>query len=68
MPACRILAYLLLAVGVPCDVFAQVIAGTVQDASGAALPDVTVQAESSALIEKVRIVVTTPGISTTSAL
>jgi hypothetical protein len=58
MPACRTLAYLLLAVGVPCDVFAQAIAGTVQDPSGAALPDITVQAESSALIEKVRIVVT----------
>ena len=37
---------------------AQAIAGVVHDASGAALPDVAVQAESSALIEKVRTVVT----------
>jgi hypothetical protein len=44
--------------GVPSGAFAQVIAGTVQDASGAALPDVTVQAESSALIERIRTVVT----------
>src|SRR6188768_2304673 len=57
--ACRMLAFLLgLASGVPCDAFAQAIAGAVQDASGAALPDVTVQAESAALIEKVRTVVT----------
>jgi hypothetical protein len=59
MLACRMLAFLLaLAAGMPCDVFAQAIAGVVEDASGAALPDVTVQAESPALIEKVRIVVT----------
>src|SRR5688572_33217432 len=59
MPAYRTLAYLLALVAlVPCGVFAQAIAGAVQDASGAALPDVTVQAESSALIEKVRTVVT----------
>jgi hypothetical protein len=38
--------------------FAQAIAGTVHDTSHSALPDVTVQAESSALIEKVRTVVT----------
>jgi len=51
---------LLVAVvtGVPSGAFAQVIAGTVEDASGAALPDVTVEAESSALIERVRTVVT----------
>ena len=47
-----------LAPGVPGDAFAQAIAGAVRDASGAALSDVTVQAESSALIEKVRTVVT----------
>ena len=53
--ACRTFAFLLaLAAGVPCGAFAQAIAGAVHDASGAALPDVTVQAESSALIEKVR--------------
>jgi hypothetical protein len=53
------LAFILaLVAGVPGDVFAQAIAGTAQDTSGAALPDVTVQAESSALIEKVRTVVT----------
>src|SRR6187401_704086 len=57
--ACRMLAFLLgLVSGVPCDVFAQAIAGAVQDSSGAALPDVTVQAESSALIEKIRTVAT----------
>ena len=57
--ACRTFAFLLaLAAGVPCGAFAQAIAGVVHDASGAALPDVTVQAESAALIEKVRTVVT----------
>src|SRR4249919_4141695 len=57
--ACRTLAFLLaLAAGVPCVAFAQAIAGVVHDASGAALPDVTVQAESAALIEKVRTSVT----------
>ena len=57
--ACRTFAVLLaLAAGVPCGAFAQAIAGVVHDASGAALPDVAVQAESSALIEKVRTVVT----------
>ena len=57
--ACRTFAILLaLAAGVPCGAFAQAIAGVVHDASGAALPDVTVQAESAALIEKVRTVVT----------
>jgi hypothetical protein len=49
---------LALAAGVPCGAFAQAIAGVVHDASGAALPDVAVQAESSALIEKLRTVVT----------
>src|SRR6476646_9051477 len=57
--ACRTFAVLLaLAAGVPCGAFAQAIAGVVHDASGAVLPDVVVQAKSSALIEKVRIVVT----------
>jgi hypothetical protein len=53
-----LVSLLALAAAVPGDVFAQAIAGAVQDASGAALPDVTVQARSSALIEKVRTVVT----------
>ena len=47
-----------MAAGGPSGAFAQVIAGTVQDASGAALPDVIVQAESPSLIEKVRTVLT----------
>ena len=42
----------------PSGVFAQAIAGTVRDAAGGILPDVTVQAESAALIEKVRTSVT----------
>ena len=57
--ACRTFAILLaLAAGVPCGAFAQAIAGVVHDASGAALPGVAVQAESPALIERVRAVVT----------
>src|SRR5262245_27999968 len=57
--ACRTFAVLLaVAAGVPRVVFAQAIAGVVHDASGAALPDVAVRAESPALIEKVRTVVT----------
>src|SRR5688572_24159573 len=57
--ACRTFAVLFaLAAGVPCGAFAQAIAGVVHDASGAALPDVAVQAESPALIEKLRTVVT----------
>ena len=57
--ACRTFAFLLaLAPGVPSGAFAQAIAGVVHDPSGAALPDVAVRAESSALIEKVRTVVT----------
>ena len=57
--ACRMFAFLLaLAAGVPCAAFAQAIAGTVRDASGGTLSDVTVQAESAALIEKVRTSVT----------
>jgi len=56
---CRTLAFFFaLAVGVPSAAFAQAIVGTVSDASGAALPDVTVQAGSPALIERLRTVVT----------
>ncbi len=59
MGACRLFAVLLtVTAGVPCAAVAQTVAGAAQDTSGAALPDVTVQAESSALIEKVRIAVT----------
>src|SRR4051812_46263129 len=49
-----------LALAAPVLVFAQdtAITGTVRDASGAVLPGVTVEAASSALIEKVRTVVT----------
>jgi hypothetical protein len=57
--SCRTFAFLLmLAAGVPCGAFAQAIAGAVHDASGAALSNVAVQAESAALIEKVRTVAT----------
>src|SRR6185503_2719383 len=59
MRACRTFAVLLaLATGLPRVAFAQAIAGVVHDDSGAALPNVAVQAESSALIEKIRTVVT----------
>src|SRR5262249_5951632 len=44
--------------GTPDGAFGQAIAGTVNDTSDVSLPEVTVQAESSALIEKVRTVVT----------
>jgi hypothetical protein len=56
-----ILIALALVFGVPPALFAQAtasIAGVVQDASGAVLPGVTVEASSPALIEKVRTVVT----------
>jgi len=57
--ACLIVVVsLAAAAGIPDDAFAQAIAGAVQDTSGFALPDVTVHAESSALIEKVRTSVT----------
>ena len=57
--ASRTSAFLIaLVAGVPCVAFAQAIAGVVHDASGAVLPDVAVLAESPALIEKVRAVVT----------
>src|SRR5262245_38047910 len=53
----RTLALLFaLAAGVPGAAFAQAIAGTVHDSSGAVLPDVTVEATSAALMERVRIV------------
>src|SRR6185503_14396628 len=59
MRACRTLVFILtFAGGVPSAAFAQAIAGAVQDASGAPLPDVTVQAESDALIERARTAVT----------
>ena len=54
----RAAVLLALSAGVPCGAFAQAIAGAVEDVSGGALSDVTVQAESSALIEKVRTVST----------
>jgi hypothetical protein len=59
----RVLKYLLstavLSFVLPAAVFAQAsIAGTVKDNSGAVLPGVTVEASSSALIEKVRTAVT----------
>src|SRR5689334_24635923 len=52
-----VLAVLLAPVGALAQDSAT-IAGTVRDASGAVLPGVTVEAASSALIEKVRSVVT----------
>jgi hypothetical protein len=59
---CRLPALLLaLAASAPGGALAQTIAGAVDDAAGAALPDVTVRAASSALIEKVRTVVTDGG-------
>jgi hypothetical protein len=59
MRVCRMFAVVLpLAAGVPRGAFAQAIAGVVHDTSDAALPDVAVKAESAALIEKVRTVVT----------
>ncbi|HXH25943.1 MAG TPA: carboxypeptidase-like regulatory domain-containing protein, partial [Vicinamibacterales bacterium] len=58
----RIAQFLTGIVGVvvfPASVFAQAsITGVVRDASGAVLPGVTVEASSSALIEKTRTVVT----------
>jgi len=59
MHICRNIILLLASVAAaPSGAFGQAIGGTVRDASGAALSDVVVQAESSALIEKVRTVVT----------
>src|SRR5262245_30480490 len=58
VPARRTFAILLaLAAGVPGTAFAQAIAGTVHDASGAAVADVTVEATSAALMERFRTVV-----------
>jgi Carboxypeptidase regulatory-like domain len=54
-----VLVGLVLIIGAPAAVFAQAsISGVVKDTSGAALPGVTVEAASTALIEKVRSVVT----------
>jgi hypothetical protein len=59
MPVCKLIALIGVCVaGVPCGAFGQAIAGRVSDASGALFPDVTVQAESSALTEKIRTAVT----------
>jgi carboxypeptidase family protein len=55
----EMIAILLASVaGMPSLASGQAIAGAVNDADGAALSDVTVQAESAALIERVRTVVT----------
>src|SRR5712691_4528848 len=54
-----VFVFVLLAFACPGRVFAQsAIAGLVKDATGAVLPGVTVEAASSALIEKTRSVVT----------
>ena len=54
-----VLVGLVSIIGAPAAVFAQAsISGVVKDTSGAALPGVTVEAASTALIEKVRSVVT----------
>src|SRR5262245_57886846 len=59
MRACGMLGFFLAVVACfPGGAFAQTIAGVVHDASGAALSNVTVQAESAALIEQVRTGVT----------
>jgi hypothetical protein len=59
MPAfVRTLLFSALCLGLPSVVFAQSIAGTVRDTSGAVLPGVSVEAASPALIEKTRSVVT----------
>ncbi len=57
--SCRIVGVCALAVLLPSLAHAQAsIAGVVRDASGAIIPGVTVEASSSALIEKVRTAVT----------
>ena len=54
-----VLVGLVFIIGAPAAVFAQAsISGVVKDTSGAALPGVTVEAASTALIEKIRSVVT----------
>ena len=59
MRMCRTITFVVaLVAAIPYQAFGQTIAGTVNDASGAALPDVIVQAESSALIERIRTAVT----------
>jgi PAS domain S-box-containing protein len=58
MQVCRLIAVIAACVAVlPSGAFGQAIVGRVNDASGVSVPDVTVQADSSALIEKVRTVV-----------
>jgi hypothetical protein len=54
----RTLLFATLFVAIPSLVLAQSLAGTVRDSSGAVLPGVTVEAASSALIERARSVVT----------
>jgi PAS domain S-box-containing protein len=57
MRVCRLIAFIVVCVAVvPSGVFGQAIVGRVNDASGASVPDVTIQAEGSALAEKVRTV------------
>ena len=59
MRVCWTLAVVLASIaGAPCGAFGQAIAGAVRDSSEAVLPDVTVQAQSAALIEKTRTAVT----------
>ncbi len=57
----RTLLLATLSVALPSVVLAQSVAGTVRDSSGAVLPGVTVEAASSALIERARSVVTDGG-------
>src|SRR4030095_10092401 len=54
----RMLLFAALCLVLPSLVFAQSLAGTVRDTSGAVLPGVSVEATSPALIEKTRSVVT----------
>ena len=59
MPASRLISVLLSGlVLMPASAFAQTLAGTVKDSSGAVLPGVTVEASSPALIEKMRTALT----------
>ncbi|HEY9462702.1 MAG TPA: carboxypeptidase-like regulatory domain-containing protein, partial [Vicinamibacterales bacterium] len=54
----RTLLFAALCISLPSLLYAQSIAGTVRDTSGAVLPGVSVEATSPALIEKTRSVVT----------
>ena len=59
MRVCSTIALIVASVvAAPSDAFGQTIAGSVTDSSGAALPGVFVQVESTALIEKTRTAVT----------